>query len=457
MELWPYRPAMESRGQGIDRFTGAVGLTDAVIVVPIDSHDADRADAEHDSPSTMREYEALEIKEYKKLLDTLSVSGSVSIAGYGQQGDLMASYLNKESFEQASFTYLIRINVKHQPMGSSSYVFNPRPSIVHNRTAATKSYGDAYIKKFITGGAFYARVSIISRSQAVETEVGLAAKAAFSGWGVTGEISAEMQRGMSTLAKHSSIEISKMSLGQRKHRNPNVPRTTGDAIPSIIARLKSEADEFYEDAVNHNSYLYALIDDYYTADGFEDYGYEPNDYDEARRLSRDLLDRYLEFRSVEDLIMRTPTTQFRGHKSTRRKLQNRCWASINRVHAWIKATDRDPSQGLEIPDDDPWEFRKEVMAKIVAPRMKLYNNGGRYYVWDQLTWQRKPHALWEIEVYATPVQGTVRLSCGESEEWAINKAKGNALCSLAEPLPPGYITWFEAWVYNAEVGNVTEV
>ncbi|PHH76795.1 hypothetical protein CDD80_1207 [Ophiocordyceps camponoti-rufipedis] len=401
---------MESRGQGIDRFTGAVGLTDAVIVVPIDSHDADRADGESDSPSTMREYEALEIKE--KLLDTLSVSGSVSIAGYGQQGDLMASYLNKESFEQASFTYLIRINVKHQPMGSSSYVFNPRPSILSNRTAAIKSYGDAYIKT------------------------------AFSGWGVTGEISAEMQRGMSTLAKHSSIEISKMSLGQRKHRKPNVPRTTGDAIPSIIAMLKSEADEFYEDAVNHNSYLYALIDEYHTADGFNEYG-------------RDLLDRYLEFRSVEDLIMRTPTTQFRGHKSTRRKLQNRCWASINRVHAWIKATDQDPSQGLEIPDDDPWEFRKEVVAKIVAPRMKLYNNGGRYYVWDQLTWQKKPHALWEIEVYATPVQGTVRLTCGESEEWAINRAKGNALCSLADPLPPGYITWFEAWVYNAEVGNVT--
>ncbi|PFH58780.1 hypothetical protein XA68_13222 [Ophiocordyceps unilateralis] len=468
-------------------FTGSVGLTDAVSVQPMRNHRASRAvdwawgeelpenpdgidDVSdwpnhqeetrrepwvYDSPSTMREYESLEIKEYKRLLDTLSVSGSVSIAGYGQQGDLMASYLNKESFEQSSFTYLIRINVKHQPMARSSYIFNPRRSIEYNKTAASKAYGDAYIKKFITGGAFYARVSIVARSQAVESEVGLAAKAAFSGWGVAGVISLEMKKGMSTLAKHSSIEISKMSLGQRKHNTPNTPRTTGEAIPSIIAKLKNEADEFYEDAVNHNSYLYALIDDYYTAEGFEQYAYEPNEYDEARRQSRDLLDRYLEFRSVEDLIMRTPTTQFRGHKSTRRKLQIRCAASINRVHAWIKATDKDPSQGLEVPDDDPWEFRKEVMSKIEAPRLKLFNNGGRYYVWDQLTWQKKPHALWEVEVYSKPVEGTVRLACGDSTEWAIEQAMGNALCVMDTDLPPNYITWFEAWVYNHEVANVT--
>ncbi|RDA82942.1 hypothetical protein CP532_0387 [Ophiocordyceps camponoti-leonardi (nom. inval.)] len=475
MELWPYQPAMEGPGQGFNRFTGSVGLTTAVTVVENKGYRTTRSAEEvealpkspdsldqtwhdpwpYDSPSVMKEYESLEIKDYKQLLDTLSVSGSVSIAGYGQQADLMSSYLNKETFEQASFTYLIRINVKHQPNTRNSYIFNPIPNIEHNKTAATKAYGDAYIKKFITGGAFYARVSIVSRSKAVESEVGLAAKAAFSGWGVGGVISVEMQKGMSTLSQHSSIEISKMSLGQRKHNTANVPYTKGKAIYSIIEKLKKEADEFYEDAVNHNSNLYALIDDYHTAEGFNEYAYEPNEYAEVRRESRDLLDRYLEFRRIEDLIIRTPTTQFRGHRSTRRKLHQRCADYINKVHAWIQKTEKDPSQGLEVPYDDPWEFRKEVVSKIEAERVKLFNNGGRYYVWDHLTRQRKSHALWEVEVYAKPVDETSRLVCGESEEWAIQKSNGNALCVMDTELPPNYIKWFEAWVYNHEVVNVT--
>ncbi|PHH91992.1 hypothetical protein CDD83_9439 [Cordyceps sp. RAO-2017] len=167
MQLWPYHETMEVAGQGFNTFTGRVGHSRVVAVSPVNGGHAqagDRMMSETElmdmtpdnmsgsmdkarmpgSRSTLREYEALEITSYNKLLDTLSVSGSVSISGYGQGASISGSYLNKESFEKASFTYLIRINVKHQPTDMNTYKFMPADKL--SDAEAAKAYGDTYIK-----------------------------------------------------------------------------------------------------------------------------------------------------------------------------------------------------------------------------------------------------------------------------------------------------------------------
>ncbi|PHH91993.1 hypothetical protein CDD83_9440 [Cordyceps sp. RAO-2017] len=289
-------------------------------------------------------------------------------------------------------------------------------------------------------------------------EVEAAAKAAFSGWGISADVTAEMKKGMEALARSSTIEISKISLGELKHRSDDVPMAQGNAIATILTNLKREADEFSNLALKHDSKLYAVIDDYHTAEGFyKQQNFTPLDYSTAVRQSRRVLDRFMEIKRIEEKIRSTPVSHFMGGGSERHTLQQRLDNMVEEIHAWIADVERDPAKARALPKGDPWAFGDELKSHVKEPgrRMFLYNNGGKFYYFDQLHTERKRHALWKVEVFESHEPGTVKLVCGENQYWAIRQDSGRAVCRMDEDLPAGYSAWFEAWVYPRPVGGVT--
>ncbi|PHH59451.1 hypothetical protein CDD81_3181 [Ophiocordyceps australis] len=368
MDMWPYQTDMEGPGQGFNTFTGRVGRSTAVTVMPMPSI-ARRGDVRwnytetneavtYDEPLSIEDlvamipdglsakngslsidsdndtknltsarlvkkdeiassggksYKAIQITSYETLLDTLSVSGSVSISGWGQSGSVSASYLDKESFDKSFLTYLVRVNIVHQPNSRQAYVFNP-DGLVQPHEAA-KVYGDRFIKKFVNGGAFYARVSIFSQTTGKEKEIEAAAHAVFSFF-------------------------------------------------SIGSKLKLEADNFYNNADKHQMKLYAIMGEYPTTDKFQAHRFNIPNYENAKHQSRVALQKVADCKVIDELIFNTPASDFKCGEKARAILLRWAHFYMDKFSAWVNEIVSDPGKKHDIPDFDPHAFRDQVVENL---------------------------------------------------------------------------------------------
>ncbi|KAH7905701.1 hypothetical protein BJ138DRAFT_1105765, partial [Hygrophoropsis aurantiaca] len=192
-EKAPYRDGMQL-GQGFNTYTQETCLNDAVTVTkptpPV-------------TPYT-RDYNSLLIEEYEKLATSLDISAGATVSGWGQSGQVNVEFMSRSEvskivdiaklavadllfspptqFESSDVTYLVKVNVEHQPTHDGEYSFNWVAPENPNTT-----YGDRYI----------------SGKWSESEEIKQSAKVAFTMYGATGEVTDEVKKAVEKIQKHS--------------------------------------------------------------------------------------------------------------------------------------------------------------------------------------------------------------------------------------------------------------
>ncbi|KAF4511586.1 hypothetical protein G6O67_003368 [Ophiocordyceps sinensis] len=373
-EVTPYLPADGlDLGQGFNTFTGQGALLGAVTVSEIPDGQAtdDRGlTAEEPAGDGVKFYSAEQIDTYEKLAKSLDISASANIGGWGQSASISGNYLDKSSFDTSSFTYLVKIRVEDQPSSKNKYSFNWDST--SSPEDAQLLYGDRWIKDFITGGAYFARVSIFVKEKDSTEEVGAAAEAAFKDFGVTGGFSAAVNASLDTIGKYSKVTIDKMSFGELSSQIqiPSNPTNLQDEDSNFKDRLngiKREADEFWDKANNQKAKLYAILATYPMLRDFHK-RFEPLNYEEAKLLSWPVLLDFEDYKSTEDMIKQIPEDKFQGGRETRNKLNRESSDFLETCRKWVSDVTANPAEAQSRqPHSDPQRFRAKVLENPDSP------------------------------------------------------------------------------------------
>ncbi|RDA93591.1 hypothetical protein CP533_6139 [Ophiocordyceps camponoti-saundersi (nom. inval.)] len=323
------------------------------------------AKREDGKPAGVREYNSFQITDYEQLVKTLSVSSSAAISGYGQSASVSSNYLNKDLFDKSVASFLVRVNVQKQPpFQKNDYSFNADKVNRLDRSSHYKSLGDRWTVRFIEGGAFYARVSVVTNQDGNDKDVEAAAKAVFNGWGINAALSAEAKQNLQKLREKATIEIHKMSLGELASEtiasDSVIARPNKDDFTSIVEKLKKEADEFYHQAHVHNKLLYAVLGEYDVVDGFSHQKVHKPDYERHSEPARLAFDHFTQWKSLERKVTKIDSSKISGGQKFKNQKLTDISNSTQKIIEWVSHVAREWDKDMPIPTKDPGQFRNEL-------------------------------------------------------------------------------------------------
>ncbi|RCI08326.1 hypothetical protein L249_8807, partial [Ophiocordyceps polyrhachis-furcata BCC 54312] len=295
-------------------------------------------------------------------------------------------------FDKSVASFLVRVNVQKQPpFQRNDYSFNVGKIARLDPSTHYKSLGDRWTVRFIEGGAFYARVSVVTNQDGNDHDVEAAAKAVFNGWGLDTALSTEAKQNLQRLREKATIEIHKMSLGELGLASESVVAQEEEDFTSIVEKLKREADEFYHQAHVHNKLLYAVLGEYDVLDAFSDREVHKPDYEPHTEPARLALDHFTQWKSLERKVARSEplVTLHMWHPFKNQKLTE-ISHSAQKIIEWVRFEKSDGTKrnsltaslpfqvshvarewnnDLPIPAEDPGQFRNEL-DKVFDPEPK---------------------------------------------------------------------------------------
>ncbi|KAH7906199.1 hypothetical protein BJ138DRAFT_1117787 [Hygrophoropsis aurantiaca] len=456
-EKVPYQDGMQE-GQGFNTYTQETCLNGAVIVTKPPSHT---------TPYT-RDYNSELIEDYEKLATSLDISAGATVSGWGQSGQVNAEFMSRSEvgttvdiaklavadllfspftqFESSDVTYLVKVNVQHQPTHDGEYSFHWVTPDDPNKT-----YGDRYISgecprpDFVKGGYYYARISIRSINRSESQEIKQSAKVAFTMYGATGEVTEAVKSAVEKIQKHSEVRISKMESG-----GGNKLLAAQDSMLS----LKEEADQFYKDAEKHNYLRYAILSKYENLKDFNN-AFKPFDYVYASKKSWKLFDEFTAYTTFETLVKDIPDGKYTGGSSQKTGFRNQQVDEMNKIRQTVHLVRDDPSK----VDDPPTymlsnEFYTNVLVAVktvtyIAQSIELSSGNWSDVALPSL----KPGAskLFDFTCYDfANVQGTTVVSFGSGNDGYI------ALFGTRASDYPGWKEDSCFWVFEGMVPRISE-
>ncbi|KAH7908730.1 hypothetical protein BJ138DRAFT_1157028 [Hygrophoropsis aurantiaca] len=398
-ERAPFRDGMQL-GQGFNTFTQqtcANGVVDVVVPEP--------------TISLKKEYKSVLIDNYEKLVKSLDVSASATVTGWGQTGKVDAEFLSRSEYESSDVTYLVQVNVQHQPTHTSQYTFKPVTT-----TNPHETYGDRWISDFVKGGYFYARFSLRSINRKDSEEIKQSATVAFSMYGGTGEVSESVKSAIESIVKKSEIRIVKRQSGGGGTAL-SAPAAAGD---NTLMSIKAEADQFYQDADKHKYLRYAILSKYENLKDFNG-AFKPFDYAYATKKSWQPFDEFTKYTTLENMVKNIPDQKYRDGSSQKTNLRDRQINEMNKIRDMVLKISDDPSKVDASPTYLPSsQFRAEVLAAVktvtyIAQRINIDDDNWT----DTALPSLKPGAkkLFEFTCYDFPeVQDTTVVSFGSGKD-----------------------------------------
>ncbi|KAH0603203.1 uncharacterized protein H6S33_008207 [Morchella sextelata] len=315
-------------GQGYNTYVQQTCVEDAVTITPQEPGG---------SEGVKKSYDAVLIEDYNQLTRSLQISGSAAISGWGASLEIDTTFLNRTEFETSDITYQVLVQGKKQTDASSKVEFNwYEPSDAHEK------YGDRYIADFITGGTFFARISIKAGKKHKTEEIKASAKLAFSCFKVGASVTTEVESAMKTISQHSGTNITMHSEGSRKHIR---------GTPENLLALKRKADD-------------ALLGQYEKLPNFKDQ-FKPMNYSYATQKSWEIFDTFSRYVFFEDMIEKVPINKFVNGAETRRALLNSRIDEMVKIQAKVLSVKADPTTVNEPGEfQDADSFRLRILVYI---------------------------------------------------------------------------------------------
>ncbi|PFH58640.1 hypothetical protein XA68_13433 [Ophiocordyceps unilateralis] len=434
-ERVPYADDL-TEGQGYNTFLGAGCMHGAVNVGRVSSDMADQVEVE---------YSAERITDYKQLVRSLDVGASTAMSsmampGIHSEGSISARFLDRSELERSFLTYLVRVDVRRQPVSRSTYGF--KWTTPHN---ANRTYCDRFISGFVKGGALFARVSIITKDESKGREVDQSAKAAFSIYGINTRVTQSIKEQMDSIYKHSEVRIYLHYVGAK-------PVVQGKPITGRhldLLRLKDTADAFLDAAKKHEWKRFAQLERYTNVPDFRD-AFQPPDYSEAKDRSWSVLVDFSDLLSLQKDVRQVGPERYVNGRTTLEALDGRLTDALKRHREWVDAVSQRPEASRVRPwVGSPSDWRAEFLRSIrrttwIAQRLRLRNGG-----WTDIMDKRlRPGAkkLFEIKAFGFGgVPGATRLVFGR------RRNKDSYTCLLGRDVPRDWEVLSALWVFATPV------
>ncbi|KAF4582835.1 hypothetical protein GQ602_005979 [Ophiocordyceps camponoti-floridani] len=432
-----------TEGQGYNTFLGTGCVHGAV--------DVDRVVSKDVPEQVEVDYFAERITDYKQLVKSLDFGASVAmstaaIPGMRIESSISAHILDRSELENSFLTYLVRVDVRRQPVSLSKYSFKWMEPHDANRT-----YCDRFISDFVKGGALFARVSIITKDETKHREVDQAAKAVFGIYGVNSEVTQAVRQRLDTIHKHSEVRIYMHYVGAKPMVQGKQP---SDRFGDLL-RLKETADAFLDEAKKHEWKRFAQLERYTNIPNFGG-SFSPPDYAEAKDRSWSVLMTFSHLVSLQKDVRSVPSSHYFNGTATLQALDDGLTDALQSHRDWIDAVSERP----EVSRVRPWigspsamraEFLRSIRRKTwIAQRLRL-RNGGWTDILDE-TLRPGAKQLFTIKAYGFGgVPGTTRLVFGRRQG-----QEDSFTCLLGRDPPRNWEVLSTLWVFTAPVPGYSD-
>ncbi|KAF1732497.1 hypothetical protein CRV24_006385 [Beauveria bassiana] len=157
-----------------------------------------------------------------------------------------------------------------------------------------QTHGDKWVKGYRRGGKLMARLIFRAKESSNTTEVKAYAEAALRSWGVSGDVSVSVKDSMEQVDEHAHVDITMFqegNLGTFMTGSGSAVSSDQSTISSAsgsFKQVKEWADQFMQQACNHNSAYRPVLEEYTTLPGFPA-DQRVHDYGTARIMSNRVL------------------------------------------------------------------------------------------------------------------------------------------------------------------------
>ncbi|OQE46824.1 hypothetical protein PENCOP_c001G05888 [Penicillium coprophilum] len=355
-EIVPYFDGMQ-QGQGYNTYLQSPRVAKAVTIT-----------AEKPLPASYDiTYQSEEVTEYKKLAQSLEITAGAAISGWGQEGKVDSSYLNRSEYESSTITYQVEVSSRQQGSIGNEYSFNK-----YTGDNLNDLYGDRFIADFIKGGKYLARVSISTSTQSSKQEIKQSAEIAFKMYGTTGKVTEEVKQAVESLRKNASVKVwTHISGGGGSSDVVEAFATEDPDSGSQLLAIKKEADEFYKELKDgkHRYRRFAVLWPYTNVSNFDN-TFKPFDYSIASRKSWDLFDDYTQYGVFIEGAKKVPSNKWKNGKTEQQTLVRKGLDITEAIYEKVKAISKDPSEVEKTMQyDQPWAYQASIVKGIKAVTM----------------------------------------------------------------------------------------
>ncbi|PHH93103.1 hypothetical protein CDD83_955 [Cordyceps sp. RAO-2017] len=427
-------------GQGFNTYLQDGRKSDAVTVTTGD-------ESTDESTSLDISYSAQMITEYDQLIESLEISAGAGVSKMDVGGSIDAKFLDRDEFERSFLTYLVKVDVRRQPGPMAHYHLNwTSPANPH------EIFGDRFISNFITGGALFARVSILSLDSSHHRDIEQAANVAFPVYGVDVKLTEEIKQSMHKIHQRSTVNIYFHYVGAP----PQTIREEFDADldNNSLIQLKATADKFLAAAKNHSWKRFALLERYPHVSNW-DAQFKPLDYSDAEDRSWAVFNDYTECRAVQTMIRAIKENHYKNGWQQREQLDDAASNALEAYRKWVTSVSANPDHAKTKPSvEAPRDLRTKVLHAVKATRyigqsIQLKNRARTYFLDKALHHNAKQHFVVEAFDF-DDVAGTTSLLFGKK------RGEDKYICLIGRDMTPGYEEISEMWVFEKPVHKVFE-
>ncbi|KAH8715450.1 Subtilisin-like protease 9 [Beauveria bassiana] len=277
------------------------------------------------------------------------------------------SYMHALDMSNDALTFVATIEVEKQQdfengrFHAESYL----PAQFH------QTHGDKWVKGYRRGGKLMARLIFRAKESSNTTEVKAYAEAALRSWGVSGDVSVSVKDSMEQVDEHAHVDITMFqegNLGTFMTGSGSAVSSDQSTISSAsgsFKQVKEWADQFMQQACNHNSAYRPVLEEYTTLPGFPA-DQRVHDYGTARIMSNRVL---RELVKLSELVT-TVTRRLENEEGWEEHIDNMSfdfWDIVAASKKWV-----------EVAADEPTTAR--TSAKGLMVRFRLFNRTYKRYL-----------------------------------------------------------------------------
>ncbi|KAF1732492.1 hypothetical protein CRV24_006380 [Beauveria bassiana] len=117
----------------------------------------------------------------------------------------------------------------------------------------TKTHGDRWVRGYSRGGRLSARLIFTTSEEHDKEELKASAHAALRFWGISSDIDVEVKKAIEEVNKRTKVDVSLFQKGNlgKFRENKLIDKTALESVSASFAQLKEWADEFMEQACDH--------------------------------------------------------------------------------------------------------------------------------------------------------------------------------------------------------------
>ncbi|KAF4587153.1 Proteinase inhibitor, propeptide [Ophiocordyceps camponoti-floridani] len=303
---------------------------------------------------------------FRDYFNSLGVSASSVISGWGGGADLSGEMLDAAGFSTSTTTYIVKMKVTKQVTSNRDYELNSKQGNL-NYSRFHMTHGDKWIKDFQSGGQLIIRIFFTANRKETEKGIAASAGAAAQYLGFSGKLDASAKSKLDEIGRNSTVKMTISYQGDlgvklQEEEEDDKSLTSGPGQNVLVGnfeRARERMRAFVDGACEHNFRFRAILDDWESLDLPPEIRIP--DYATAKIKAVRILEDVV---TISQLAAWIESTNI-ATASIKRDIQKREDKMIIEARKWINAMAANPDNAEESGDELREYFKANFFDKIL--------------------------------------------------------------------------------------------